>query len=134
MTAYEMRISDWSSDVCSSDLSVDLGYLVIDLIGSAATIALALLAHRFWPMIVAVLHVLPLLAHISRALDVSMNPIAYLTMQVASSWLLPPLLILATWRHQQRLRRSGRSEEHTSELQSLMRISYAVFCLKKKTT
>src|SRR3546814_3058153 len=35
-----------------------------------------------------------------------------------------------------RLRRQqggGRSEEHTSELQSLMRISYAVFCLKKKT-
>src|SRR3546814_1777207 len=30
--------------------------------------------------------------------------------------------------------RLGRSEEHTSELQSLMRISYAVFCLKKKTT
>src|SRR3546814_4226547 len=30
--------------------------------------------------------------------------------------------------------RIGRSEEHTSELQSLMRISYAVFCLKKKTT
>src|SRR3546814_8216160 len=30
-------------------------------------------------------------------------------------------------------RRSPRSEEHTSELQSLMRISYAVFCLKKKT-
>src|SRR3546814_1793871 len=32
------------------------------------------------------------------------------------------------------LLRAGRSEEHTSELQSLMRISYAVFCLKKKTT
>src|SRR3546814_971718 len=31
-------------------------------------------------------------------------------------------------------RRSPRSEEHTSELQSLMRISYAVFCLKKKNT
>src|SRR3546814_1683996 len=31
-------------------------------------------------------------------------------------------------------RRKARSEEHTSELQSLMRISYAVFCLKKKTT
>src|SRR3546814_9600446 len=30
------------------------------------------------------------------------------------------------------LLRGGRSEEHTSELQSLMRISYAVFCLKKK--
>src|SRR3546814_1599661 len=32
------------------------------------------------------------------------------------------------------LLQDGRSEEHTSELQSLMRISYAVFCLKKKTT
>src|SRR3546814_6935949 len=31
------------------------------------------------------------------------------------------------------IRRKSRSEEHTSELQSLMRISYAVFCLKKKT-
>src|SRR3546814_6171038 len=40
--------------------------------------------------------------------------------------------------HAQRVRTGiadrGRSEEHTSELQSLMRISYAVFCLKKKTT
>src|SRR3546814_1659719 len=34
----------------------------------------------------------------------------------------------------QRGREAARSEEHTSELQSLMRISYAVFCLKKKTT
>src|SRR3546814_1606691 len=33
-----------------------------------------------------------------------------------------------------RRRTLARSEEHTSELQSLMRISYAVFCLKKKTT
>src|SRR3546814_10410171 len=36
-------------------------------------------------------------------------------------------------RHQQQRQNSLRSEEHTSELQSLMRISYAVFCLKKKT-
>src|SRR3546814_2953775 len=35
-------------------------------------------------------------------------------------------MISSAWR--------GRSEEHTSELQSLMRISYAVFCLKKKNT
>src|SRR3546814_6592819 len=35
-------------------------------------------------------------------------------------------------RDQRRERGRGRSEEHTSELQSLMRISYAVFCLKKK--
>src|SRR3546814_5404941 len=36
-----------------------------------------------------------------------------------------------SWSHRYR-RISTRSEEHTSELQSLMRISYAVFCLKKK--
>src|SRR3546814_1251253 len=35
--------------------------------------------------------------------------------------------------NQEKLRDGFRSEEHTSELQSLMRISYAVFCLKKKT-
>src|SRR3546814_5238615 len=34
--------------------------------------------------------------------------------------------------HLEDIRRALRSEEHTSELQSLMRISYAVFCLKKK--
>src|SRR3546814_15153391 len=36
-------------------------------------------------------------------------------------------------RHLKDVHGMGRSEEHTSELQSLMRISYAVFCLKKKT-
>src|SRR3546814_5989099 len=36
-------------------------------------------------------------------------------------------------RGRRRTAAAGRSEEHTSELQSLMRISYAVFCLKKKT-
>src|SRR3546814_7166148 len=41
---------------------------------------------------------------------------------------------LCLWAHPQRrlISRSKRSEEHTSELQSLMRISYAVFCLKNK--
>src|SRR3546814_1535490 len=37
------------------------------------------------------------------------------------------------WRLSRRFHRRSRSEEHTSELQSLMRISYAVFCLKQKT-
>src|SRR3546814_8964508 len=37
-------------------------------------------------------------------------------------------------RFQEELFGQDRSEEHTSELQSLMRISYAVFCLKKKTS
>src|SRR3546814_6780292 len=38
---------------------------------------------------------------------------------------------LVAWNFTLRNRRENRSEEHTSELQSLMRISYAVFCLKK---
>src|SRR3546814_6896473 len=38
------------------------------------------------------------------------------------------------WRHDRLACPAERSEEHTSELQSLMRISYAVFCLKKKQT
>src|SRR3546814_3244831 len=42
----------------------------------------------------------------------------------------PPVLLVRGHRRRER----GRSEEHTSELQSLMRISYAVFCLKKKIT
>src|SRR3546814_8613846 len=45
--------------------------------------------------------------------------------------------IRSGWHHRGRVRGRGfriRSEEHTSELQSLMRISYAVFCLKKKIT
>src|SRR3546814_9766729 len=49
-----------------------------------------------------------------------------------------PMRAPASWFRQGRqmrhpLQESIRSEEHTSELQSLMRISYAVFCLKKKT-
>src|SRR3546814_6158115 len=45
----------------------------------------------------------------------------------------PRVLPVAERLGQRRLRgRAGRSEEHTSELQSLMRTSYAVFCLKKK--
>src|SRR3546814_10330066 len=41
---------------------------------------------------------------------------------------------IANGTSKERLPRFGRSEEHTSELQSLMRISYAVFCLKQKKT
>src|SRR3546814_7277957 len=48
------------------------------------------------------------------------------------SWLAFGALLIGRWRWG--WRGAVRSEEHTSELQSLMRISYAVFCLKKKTT
>src|SRR3546814_5189069 len=45
----------------------------------------------------------------------------------------PALVVAGEDRHYGRAEEAVRSEEHTSELQSLMRISYAVFCLKKKT-
>src|SRR3546814_1911546 len=59
---------------------------------------------------------------------------------LASAFSLPPLNMLAamkpptTTTTKPAVARPRRSEEHTSELQSLMRISYAVFCLKKKKT
>ena len=86
---------------------LDVGHLAIDLFGAGATMFLALIAYRFWPMIAAALHILPLLAHLSRFFDIALHPAAYLTMQVASSWLVGPLLSLATWRHQSRIRRFG---------------------------
>ena len=89
--------------------TLDTGHLAIDLFGASATTALALYAHRFWPLCVAVLHMLPLLAHTSRVLDVTMQPAVYLIMQVATSWPVPLILVLATWRHQRRLMR-GESE------------------------
>jgi hypothetical protein len=89
--------------------ALDLGHLAIDFLGVTATTGLALFAHRFWPMCAAVLHMLPILAHTTRWLDVTMQPSVYLTMQVATSWPVPLILILATWRHQRRLAR-GESE------------------------
>lgn len=88
-------------------ISLDFGHLALDLFGASSTVLLALCAYRFWPLCAAALHILPLLAHTSRSLDVTLHPAAYLTMQVAASWLVPPLLIFATWRHRRRLGRTG---------------------------
>src|SRR3546814_1915310 len=95
-TAYEMRISDWSSDVCSSDLC-----------GRGTPARVPPRCCGCW---------------LRTSCRASFSPFS-----LDRSFLLrlpcygcqgPP--------------NTGRSEEHTSELQSLMRISYAVFCLKKK--
>src|SRR3546814_10239979 len=89
-----MRISDWSSDVCSSDLLAARG-----IAGAEA------------------------FPHIARRVK-SGDPDNLEAQAARRYW---PLLMGADFR-----RDRHRSEEHTSELQSLMRISYAVFCLKKK--
>src|SRR3546814_9529617 len=109
MTAYEVRMSDWSSDVCSSDLAVRHTLIRASVGARSFTSSAASLPReprlparrnrRSWP------HLIPTL------------PDRYPCAQRRK-----PMVMI----------RHGRSEEHTSELQSLMRISYAVFCLKKK--
>src|SRR3546814_5190048 len=106
-TAYEMRISDWSSDVCSSDLGCGMASSET---ASAASVAVSG-AISIAPATTAMAgKSLPGMAAICRSAG------AIGGAATASG---------AT---------SSRSEEHTSELQSLMRNSYAVFCLKKKKT
>src|SRR3546814_2840371 len=97
-----MRISDWSSDVCSSDLFRNHGTCCPNPPGR----------RRKTPGLSAV------------AASVEATFACATGLQFQASW--PPRAALLL--HQADLR----SEEHTSELQSLMRISYAVFCLKKK--
>src|SRR3546814_4323755 len=89
-----MRISDWSSDVCSSDLarSPCRSPAGFDAAGCSSGPA---------------------------------NGSSRRRARAARSWTSPAA---------DSTRSKPRSEEHTSELQSLMRISYAVFCLKKKNT
>src|SRR3546814_2398126 len=96
-TAYEVRISGWSSDVCSSDLF-------------------------FWHLDgMPMANIAPPKASVLSCRKKS--PTGGQT-QFASTFAAYDALS----------DEEKRSEEHTSELQSLMRISYAVFCLKKKIT
>src|SRR3546814_4314653 len=103
-----MRISDWSSDVCSSDLACLHDGHQLARLAAAMTETLALAIPE-----------LPGLA------DDKLN-------QAASSILFQELLSIIETSRPYIPSMSDRSEEHTSELQSLMRNSYAVFCLKKK--
>src|SRR3546814_4199323 len=104
-----MRIRDWSSDVCSSDLSAHL----------------AAARHRGDRGVGPEDRPLP--DH-SRS-DAHVGLWRRTCRAGAGALLLSPR---GAGRARHRLRHALRSEEHTSELQSLMRISYAVFCLKKK--
>src|SRR3546814_3663574 len=115
-----MRISDWSSDVCSSDLCAPYTRSVAEIASIAAERRLHVIAVTDTPtspLVPPSRHAF-FIPHASSYFSNSMG--AYIVFCEA-------LLNLVA-------REMGRSEEHTSELQSLMRISYAVFCLKKKTT
>src|SRR3546814_4024446 len=104
-----MRISDWSSDVCSSDL-------LVTRTGIPPVYRLDYRARRIR------------LGRRDRldALSAAFHErIAWPGCRHGDTFNAPGGSIFHPWGHQ-------RSEEHTSELQSLMRISYAVFCLKTK--
>src|SRR3546814_3291965 len=107
-----MRISDWSSDVCSSDLTARLAPLG----EQGAT------DFRSAVDIRSIGQVHP--AHMRRPIIAVAKLLAGARAIVVFVEALPDQVGAEPW---------CRSEEHTSELQSLMRISYAVFCLKKKT-
>src|SRR3546814_4509656 len=62
--------------------------------------------------------------------DKQFIPVHRFRVSKGKSWLI--IMILLSWDRGRAEGFAARSEEHTSELQSLMRISYAVFCLKKK--
>src|SRR3546814_7860268 len=103
-----MRISDWSSDVCSSDLKKSTSQIrqILGKIQSATSSAVMVVEE-------GTKRVNETIETVNRAGDT----IGSLGDAIAEN---------------ARAAAQIRSEEHTSELQSLMRISYAVFCLKKK--
>src|SRR3546814_1293764 len=125
-----MRISDWSSDVCSSDLigALDRGATVSAFVRSQP-VDLVILDLNMPDM-----RGVNILAEIVGSRDMTVIILTGETRHAEVDYALklgaravvsksdPPEAILA----------ACRSEEHTSELQSLMRNSYAVFCLKKK--
>src|SRR3546814_1538993 len=118
-----MRISDWSSDVCSSDLRAHYqGYLAAVAVSSSTFGPVAggfLTEHFGWQSVFLVNLPIGLLA-IVLAVRLPKRPGSGAPFRFD----LLGVLLFAVF--------IARSEEHTSELQSLMRISYAVFCLKKK--
>src|SRR3546814_5081064 len=121
MTAYELIISDWSSDVCSSDLYPAVG------VGGAAALDVDELALEHFGDLARP-------AGADREARVSARHLAHRGHDsggAAGEALGQPAAFRVGLPLVDRI--AFRSEEHTSELQSLMRISYAVFCLKKQT-
>src|SRR3546814_2673143 len=111
-----MRISDWSSDVCSSDLHFTHRTTARCISPTSAAVSIS--CYRQGSVVA------------SGVDSWSVSPA--FRFSLPSGW---NLNILGTYSQSNNtisnLTYAGRSEEHTSELQSLMRISYAVFCLKK---
>src|SRR3546814_1927286 len=116
-----MRISDWSSDVCSSDLRP---VAQVEARHRIERLPIVALGHQIAG---GKQHERPL----QRGRQLRLHRPAGRCNEVGDGLLQAALL--GQRRQLRQVLGRERSEEHTSELQSLMRISYAVFCLKKKT-
>src|SRR3546814_9464671 len=134
-----MRISDWSSDVCSSDL-----WLAEILYGLLTGNYRRVAEIHFEAQYVPAHHDVAEFATALRAVGEPMRgkPVKELSVgqMLDGLFAITRDFDMQTQPHLLLLQKTmvmvegvaNRSEEHTSELQSLMRISYAVFCLKKK--
>src|SRR3546814_5314948 len=119
-TAYEMRISDWSSDVCSSDLRT-----------TSARQALVICTAWLTPIEKIRNGTRIDIGSMPKPISGRM-PTSHSTGSRATTSATSVNRTERVYRYSSTRVMTNRSEEHTSELQSLMRISYAVFCLKKK--
>src|SRR3546814_4301088 len=114
-----MRISDWSSDVCSSDLRID---------GRARANRVTFTGTGIWDISRT------WIALLLTGNCTDIESIFHRSVTNSEGFDLATVVGTGTGMNVAEFaEKIGRSEEHTSELQSLMRISYAVFCLKKKT-
>src|SRR3546814_10372836 len=129
-----MRISDWSSDVCSSDLRLRrrvsaVQFVELPLAGLQVEMSDGIEAHRLRAARIGRVPAVAMAAGLHPRID---------PREFAVDVIQPILLdrvgraVQVEGPAHQPGRGLVRSEEHTSELQSLMRISYAVFCLTKK--
>src|SRR3546814_10212594 len=127
-----MRISDWSSDVCSSDLPGcphrRLRRLLARELPHGLTLGVSTLRPWASANFVGARHLFPCSVAAGDDQGLARTLHAHLG---AVEFRLPGHIVADV--AVEREAPEERSEEHTSELQSLMRISYAVFCLKKKT-
>lgn len=85
--------------------SVEIGVFLVDLAALVAFIILALRAERFWPLWIAALQFLGTAGHVVKLVDPEMIRKAYAVAAIFWSYPMLLLIVLGTWRHQQRLKR-----------------------------
>src|SRR3546814_7955635 len=126
-----MRISDWSSDVCSSDLfGVNLN--PVRTVSFDFALYNTTVKGFQYNINTSLGNVITNVKVRTRGIDTSLNWRPFPGARLQGGVVYADAINVDEFAGTPAGTRAVRSEEHTSELQSLMRISYAVFCLKKK--